>query len=673
MNITRDIFNSMVSQKFFKKWPFFGVLTIILITLLSSNSFSVVYTDFADPIDAGVGAKVPGMGRAYVAAANDVNSIFYNPAGLSFVKNNEYMLGTTSVIHDTVNNSFGMVFAGKDDAIGIGIAGYNIWTPLTAAGSREPASGRTITIECTPVNFNSYVALLSYGTKIGKYINLPLLDSTSFGISIKGFSQNINATEEIFSANGFDIDVGLIYTANSWLRFGLYGQNVLLKSSGGKLAWLKEGGHDEQLPAVYKAGLSTKILGSGGMLASNQTIFLNFDAEQDNIYKNMPVIYHTGLEWLPQNYVALRFGADETLLMPNSKKEFKKETNYTGGIGLLFGDFSFDYAYHRYGKVIDDTLQYFSISYGFPLVEKETPPVEEVVIVKEEPTKEVLMATPEVSTEEYLSIKSPLDMSTTFGDFVQLSCEVISDKIVVLEINNEPMDVSGEAQKHIQKQISVPATGKYRIVIKCLGENANILKEYNIRLVRLPVFEDVPENHWARERIGFMALLNLIGGYPDGKFKPGRPITRAELSSIIAKASGFTTPEVADAGFRDVASNNWAAFFIKTGVDQGYISGYPDGTFRPKSNVSRPEGVAIITRFAKLELPLTIEVQPFDDVPMDHWAAKTITAAKHDGLLGYLGNKPFGIKKNLTRAEAAVILAQTEFIKEKILELYRQE
>ena len=650
-----------------------ALLILAIVSAVSSQAFPFVYVNYTDPLDVGVCPRALGMGRAYTAAADDVNSIFMNPAGLSYARNWGVTSGFTSVRNDTANAIFGMYFSTSSEAFGLGLMSSSSWNVMTAMPSREPATGRILTEEVIPgpESFTSTVAMLSYGVKLGKYADIPIINDTSFGISLKGFFQHLGSTDEVVSANGFDIDVGLIYKANSWFKFGLFGQNCLEKASGGKIIWLEDG-YEEAIPASFKAGISTLVLGKGGFLESDQTLYMNYDAEQSHYGTNPTALNHGGFEWWPVDYAALRIGLDQALLI-SPKGELVTEDNYTGGVGLKYGDLGFDYAYHRNGEVLIDTMQYVSISYafsGFPEEKKEEQPEAATEEAKEAVKKAAVLGS---FTEECLAISSPADKSIIYTDSVLVSFEVINSKVAQLEINGNKFQISGEAGKTINAKIPVPSNGKFAVKIVCLDGIGTMLREYKIRIVRMPFFKDVPENHWARKKIVLLAALDLIGGYPDGTFKPNKTISRAELVSLLVKAGGYASNESAETGFKDVKNNNWAAYYIKKGVDLGFASGYADGTFKPLKAVTRAEGVSIISRFAGIEIPEELEEAPFGDVPPNHWASESIAAAKNAGLLGYLKKKPFGPSKEMTRAEVAEVLSQTKLIFEKEVRLNNWE
>ena len=84
-----------------------------------------------------------------------------------------------------------------------------------------------------------------------------------------------------------------------------------------------------------------------------------------------------------------------------------------------------------------------------------------------------------------------------------------------------------------------------------------------------------------------------VQGYPDGTVKPAGNITRAELAAMLAS---FTETTRAANYFDDVSANHWAANAIAICAKLGWITGYPDGSFRPDRNVTRAELMAMINR-----------------------------------------------------------------------------
>jgi len=86
--------------------------------------------------------------------------------------------------------------------------------------------------------------------------------------------------------------------------------------------------------------------------------------------------------------------------------------------------------------------------------------------------------------------------------------------------------------------------------------------------------------------------LGIINGYPDGTFKPGNPITRAEYTVIADKLAKLEL-EDGSGRFNDIALH-WGEKYIETAAKNGLLSGYPDGTFRPDNLVTYAESLTIL-------------------------------------------------------------------------------
>jgi|GEM_PF-3367775 len=117
-------------------------------------------------------------------------------------------------------------------------------------------------------------------------------------------------------------------------------------------------------------------------------------------------------------------------------------------------------------------------------------------------------------------------------------------------------------------------------------------------------FSDVPPGSDYYDAVGYLKTAGIIDGYADGTFKPYQPINRAEFTKIIVGSTGFM-PASNDSGgndsltadglkFSDVHDGNWFNPYLIKAVQMGYISGYPDGTFKPAQNINFVEASKII-------------------------------------------------------------------------------
>lgn len=127
------------------------------------------------------------------------------------------------------------------------------------------------------------------------------------------------------------------------------------------------------------------------------------------------------------------------------------------------------------------------------------------------------------------------------------------------------------------------------------AETAQML--YNLLLTRPTAtetkFSDVPLSRWYGQAVNALAQIGVFHGYGDGTFHPNAPITRAELVKAI---TACVPSEGGNNPFSDVSSGHWAYQAILTAASKKWINGYPNGTFRPGKSISRAETVAILNR-----------------------------------------------------------------------------
>ncbi len=119
------------------------------------------------------------------------------------------------------------------------------------------------------------------------------------------------------------------------------------------------------------------------------------------------------------------------------------------------------------------------------------------------------------------------------------------------------------------------------------------------------VFPDVPSNYWAQPFIRGLAERDILSGYPDGRFRPEQTIERDELAAVIRKAFEREPVRQIESGsaFKDVPDGYWASDAIEEAYQQGFMSAYPDGSFRPRQNVSKVNAIVALTN--AVDLPAT--------------------------------------------------------------------
>jgi hypothetical protein len=157
----------------------------------------------------------------------------------------------------------------------------------------------------------------------------------------------------------------------------------------------------------------------------------------------------------------------------------------------------------------------------------------------------------------------------------------------------------------------------------------------------------------------------LMGGYADGTFRPDVKVARQEFTAFVNRSFGYMDQGVIQ--FTDVLKTDWSFVDISKAKTAGYISGYADGTFQPKKEISRQEAAVIISNILGLETSSTADLY-VDAKNSPPWSKSAIGAVKDHGIMEGYPDGTFRPKQSITRAEAVVLLdkalkAKTTIIK----------
>ena len=158
--------------------------------------------------------------------------------------------------------------------------------------------------------------------------------------------------------------------------------------------------------------------------------------------------------------------------------------------------------------------------------------------------------------------------------------------------------------------------------------------------------------HWAKDSIMKLINAGVISDYPDGTFKPDKAVTRAEFTVMIVKALNLETR--AGKTFTDTASH-WAKDSIATAAAHGIISGYDENIFGPDDLITREQAAVIIARAAKLEA-VNGELTFTDSKAISPWAKPGVAAAFKGGFISGYPDNSFRPQGNTTRAEAVSLI-----------------
>ncbi len=165
-------------------------------------------------------------------------------------------------------------------------------------------------------------------------------------------------------------------------------------------------------------------------------------------------------------------------------------------------------------------------------------------------------------------------------------------------------------------------------------------------------FSDV-DKHWAKKEIMYLSDRKIIGGYPDGTFKPNQPITRAQASAMLIKALEIPLTENTSVEFKDVSKDSPYYKILATVNEKGILRG-DDGYMRPGEKTSRAQMAAILRR----SFDMSLDKQPtFVDVTPSHWAYQDINGIAKQRVAGGSDGK-FMPADSVTRAQFSAFLVR---------------
>ncbi|HID95319.1 MAG TPA: hypothetical protein EYP53_04585 [Candidatus Latescibacteria bacterium] len=290
---------------------------IVAVLGVATGLFSSVYGGLAGIpsafVDIGYGARPMGMGGAYVALADDINTILWNPAGLTRLAGREITF----------------MYADQMGLVPYYFAAYgqSFWQNH-AHGEAIIHSGDEVLSETT--------LLAAYGYTPEGVLGPPLdrlrLGAT-FKVRLSSFGDNSDGGEERSRGDGFGfgLDLGAQWRATDKLILGVLARDILNTVSYNNEARGEK--YSESVPSSLVLGLSTS--------ASERLLFA-LDLEK-SLYADTDDIIHFGAEWILLDPLTLRVGFSQ-----NIGPEIYR--SYSLGLGVRHDfrvgmGFRFDFAY----------------------------------------------------------------------------------------------------------------------------------------------------------------------------------------------------------------------------------------------------------------------------------------------------------------------------------------
>lgn len=308
---------------------------LILLILFNQEASSKPDSTSASFLKIGIGGRPLGMGGAYTALADDASSLYWNPAGLSLLKEPELLVFYSNLSND-IHQGF-LAYAqplGPKNGLGLSL------NYLLLDGG-EKRSGFSLEPEGT-VEASDLAITFGYSQRIFSNISL--------GASCKMIQERL----EEDNAQAFAFDLGLLYHP------GRFSFGASLNNFGSRLG-------ESRLPEEVKAGIAYRLL------KNRLTLGVSLGASLDTLETART---HLGAEYFLFDKLALRGGFEVNKYRGN----LGKDTGLTLGLGINFGNFGLDCAFLPYGEIGNTYRMSLVTKFGEskePIIE---PPIEEEAV-----------------------------------------------------------------------------------------------------------------------------------------------------------------------------------------------------------------------------------------------------------------------------------------------------
>lgn len=168
--------------------------------------------------------------------------------------------------------------------------------------------------------------------------------------------------------------------------------------------------------------------------------------------------------------------------------------------------------------------------------------------------------------------------------------------------------------------------------------------------------------YWGEQYITTLVNRSIIGGFPDGTFRPNADITRAQFAAIAVKAFNLPVSGVSN-NFTDVRSNYWANPAITAVSNSGLVTGFPDGTFRPDDRITRAQAMVVLAKALGNRFRPSGSLDNYSDrQAIPDWANESITKAANAGVIvNFPDPRLIAPNRLATRGEVAGLIYQTLF------------
>jgi hypothetical protein len=177
-------------------------------------------------------------------------------------------------------------------------------------------------------------------------------------------------------------------------------------------------------------------------------------------------------------------------------------------------------------------------------------------------------------------------------------------------------------------------------------------------------FTDIA-GHWAQEAIESLVETGIVNGYPDGTFRPNKPVTRAEFLKMAMEAFSIQEETSTSPSFVDVKEDDWYFGYVEGAVKASLID--TDTTFRPNQSITRQEAAKILViAMGKKDEALSRATEEQEEIlsafvdsnAISSWAKPYLAQAITDGIFNGFPDRTLKPHWPMKRAEAVTIISR---------------
>ncbi|WP_295582803.1 S-layer homology domain-containing protein, partial [uncultured Oscillibacter sp.] len=214
-----------------------------------------------------------------------------------------------------------------------------------------------------------------------------------------------------------------------------------------------------------------------------------------------------------------------------------------------------------------------------------------------------------------------------------------------------------------QSTAKIGADGRADIPFSHASSYAVVIDRTSHAPAALP-FTDVAEGDWCYDSVRFVFQKGLMMGTAETAFTPGGPVTRGMAATVLYRLAGSPQDGGEGSAFPDVPASAYCADAVRWAASAGLVGGYADGTFRPGDPVTRQALAAMLYRYARhqgwdVSAGETTDILRYTDASdAAEWAVPALRWACGAGILTGTADHRLAPRAGATRAQLAAVLTR---------------